>query len=142
MSYKNSSSKSDHTHTHARAHTHTDSIFDIPIFAKLYEFYKNLSVYILSFPKIKRYTIGQKLDKTTLEIFKNIISAAYISGEQKLPAIEKAITNVNFLKILIRLAKDTKALDNKKYILLEQDLQEIGRMLGGWKKSVSKEGTF
>lgn len=49
-------------------HTHTDSSSDIPIFTKLYEFYKKLSIIIPSFPKTKRYTLGQKLDNTTLDI--------------------------------------------------------------------------
>jgi tyrosine-protein phosphatase YwqE len=31
--------------------------------------------------------------------------------------------------------KDIKAIDDKKYILIEANLDEIGRMLGGWIKS-------
>lgn len=42
--------------------------------------------------------------------------------------------------MLIRLAKDVQALDNKKYLQLEQALQEIGRMLGGWRKSIKQGG--
>lgn len=40
------------------------------------------------------------------------------------------------LKILIRILKDLKILDIKKYLLLEDELQEIGKMLGGWIKFV------
>lgn len=57
-------------------------------------------------------------------------------GQKKIPYLEKSIVYSDLLKILIRLAKDVQALDNKKYIELEQALQEIGRMLGGWKRSV------
>jgi hypothetical protein len=31
--------------------------------------------------------------------------------------------------------KDIKAIDAKKYIIIEANLDEIGRMLGGWIKS-------
>lgn len=113
-----------------------DFTLDIPIFAKLYDFYKTLSDYLLFFPKVKRYTLGEKLEETTLEIIKQVILAGYVSKERKLPALEKSIVLVNLLKILIRLAKDTKAFDNNKYLKLEQNLQEIGRMLGGWKRSL------
>ena len=58
--------------------------------------------------------------------------------EKKLPLLEKAIVSLDLLKILIRLAKDIQALDNKKYIQLEQSLLEIGRMLGGWKRSLKE----
>jgi len=43
------------------------------------------------------------------------------------------------LKILIRLAKEVKALDNKKYIQLEQELQELGKMIGGWMRSIKTD---
>ena len=56
--------------------------------------------------------------------------------EKKLPFIEKAIVRLDILKVLIRLAKDINALSSEKYLELESILQEIGRMLGGWKKSL------
>jgi hypothetical protein len=33
---------------------------------------------------------------------------------------------------LIRLAYETNALQDKHYLSLQQQLQEIGKMLGGW----------
>lgn len=110
--------------------------FDIPIFTKLYEFYKLLYQYLKLFPKKDRYTLGQKLDTLTLTIFELVIMAGTTTQEKKLPLIEKSIVSLDLLKILIRLAKDIQVLDNKKYLELEQRLQEIGRILGGWKKSV------
>lgn len=56
--------------------------------------------------------------------------------ERKIQYLEKSIVSIDILKILIRLAKDIQALDNKKYLQLQEQLQEIGRMLGGWKKSI------
>lgn len=57
----------------------------------------------------------------------------------------QSVTRVNFLnegsiildmlKVLVRLAKDNKALYPNQYLILEERLQEIGRMLGGWIKS-------
>jgi len=61
-----------------------------------------------------------------------------LQREQKLPVLEKAIVSADILKILLRLAKDNKAIDNKKYLQLESNLQEIGRMIGGWKRSLIK----
>jgi len=34
------------------------------------------------------------------------------------------------------MARELKMLDNKKYLSLEEKVQEIGRMLGGWMKSL------
>src|SRR3989344_9538050 len=116
----------------------TTFTLDIPIFAKLYDFYKNLSQVISNFPKTKRYSLGQRVDQITLDVIELTITAGYLPREQKLPSLQKAIVKIELLKVLIRLAKDTKALDNKKYLTLEQNLQEIGRMIGGWKRSITK----
>ena len=116
----------------------TTFTLDIPIFAKLYDFYKNLSQVIEKFPKTKRYSLGQKLDQIAIELIEFIVRAGYLQREQKLPILEKSVVSVDLLKILLRLAKDNKALDNKKYLQLENNLQEIGRMIGGWKRSITK----
>lgn len=94
--------------------------------------------YLKLFPKKDRYSLGQKLDKLTLYIFEMVIMAGMTSQERKFPYIEKSIVSLDILKILVRLSKDIRALDDKKYLQLSQLLQEIGRMLGGWKKSVKQ----
>jgi four helix bundle protein len=72
----------------------------------------------------------------TLEIIEQVIKAGTSSRREKLLYINTAIISLDLLKILIRLAKDIKCLDNKKYLQLQESLQEIGRMLGGWKRSI------
>lgn len=112
---------------------------DIPIFAKLYEFYKLLYQYLRLFPKKDRYTLGQKIDNLTLGLFELTIAAGSANKLDKHPYLEKAVVSLDLLKILVRLAKDVQALDEKKYTILQQALQEIGRMLGGWKKSTQDQ---
>ena len=41
----------------------------------------------------------------------------------------------NIIRFFIRLMKESKSLDLKKYTLLQGIIDEIGRMLGGWIKS-------
>lgn len=94
--------------------------------------------YLKLFPKKDRYTLGQKLDNLTLTIFELILMAGTSQRDKKLLYLEKAIASLDLLKILLRLAKDVQALDNKKYLQLEQYLQEMGRMLGGWRRSLTQ----
>lgn len=121
-------------------HTHTYSTLDIPIFAKLYEFYNFLTHAVSSFPKIKRYTLGQELDKQVLSSIELLLSIP--SQENKLNALKLLSIKIDLLKILLRLAKDNKCLREKNYLLLQASLQEIGRMLGGWiRKTLSEKPT-
>jgi four helix bundle protein len=82
--------------------------------------------------------LGQKIDNTALEILE-AITLAGISSQNKLNLLEKASQKLDLLKILIRLADDLKILDNKKYLEIQQKIQEIGKMLGGWIKSRARE---
>ena len=108
----------------------TDFTLDIPIFAKLYDFYKNLSWFIARFPKTKRYTLGQKLDNSTIEIFELLFGIPM--SYDKLAVLNKISVNLDLIKFLLRLAKDTQCLKDKNYLKLQGSLQEIGKMLGGW----------
>jgi hypothetical protein len=87
----------------------------------------------LSFPKTKRYTLGQKLDNTTLEIFELLFSVP--TSPNKTLTLQQISTKLDLLKILLRLSKDSLALTDKKYLELQLILQEIGKMLGGWIRS-------
>jgi len=73
-----------------------------------------------------------------LEIIEGILMASQQSKIQKLPTLEKISINLNFLRVLIRLMKDVKAIDMKRYTTLEISVDEIGRMLDGWIKSTKE----
>ncbi len=109
---------------------------DIPIFTKLYDFYKNLSQAIVSFPKTKRYTLGQKLDNITLDVFELLYSVPI--SQNKAETLQQISIKIDLMKVLLRISKDSQTLQNKNYFELESILQEIGRMLGGWIRSTKQ----
>ncbi|MDP3764426.1 MAG: four helix bundle protein [bacterium] len=87
------------------------------------------------FPKTERFTLGQKIENTILEILELILSASYQSKYGKSETLIRGSDKNDLLKYLIRLAHDTKSINIKKYLLVEEKVLEIGRMLGGWIKS-------
>jgi four helix bundle protein len=112
--------------------------FDIPIFKKTYDLYKVFYSYRTIISKQDRYSIWQQSEEALLNILKNILSASQMYKSEKVPALEKASVDLNLLRVFLRLMKEIKTLDNKKYVNLESSVDEIGRMLGGWIRS-SKE---
>jgi hypothetical protein len=112
---------------------------DIPIFTKSYEFYKKLSFIIPSFPKTKRYTLGQKLDNISLDIIELLFSIP--TSANKISILQIMSVKIDLLKVLLRLSKDTQTLNNKEYLELQTILAEIGKMLGGWIKSTKQNTT-
>src|SRR3989338_5076973 len=111
---------------------------DIPIFRKTYDLYKEFYSLRLSVPKQDRYALWQKCENLLIDVLEGIILASQQSKSEKLPTLEKTSVKLNFLRVCIRLMKDLNAINTKKYIIIEANLDEIGRMLGGWIKSTKE----
>lgn len=109
--------------------------FDIPIFKKTYDLYKLFHEYRRIAPKKDKFTIFEKCEYIILEVIEGILKASIEQKIAKVPTLERCSLKLNMLRVFIRLMKDVKAVDFKKYIALEILTDEIGRMLGGWIKS-------
>jgi len=111
---------------------------DIPIFNKAYELYKTFYGYRSTVSRQDRYTLWQRGETTILDILEGILLASQFAKVEKLPVLQNVSLKVNFLRIFVRLTKDVKAIDNKKHLRLQEMIDEIGRMLGGWIKSTKE----
>ncbi|MCX6811416.1 MAG: four helix bundle protein [Candidatus Berkelbacteria bacterium] len=112
--------------------------FDIPIFKKAYELYKNFHLIRSSVSKQDRYTIFLRAENIMLDVLEGILEASQMAKSEKLPILEKTSVKLNFLRVFLRLMKDVKSIDIKKYALMEEGVDEIGRMLGGWIRSTKE----
>ena len=88
-----------------------------------------------SISKQDRYTIWQRGENLIIDMLEGILLASQLPKETKLPVLERTSAKLNLLRIFLRLTKDVRALDQKKYLTLEEMVDEIGRMLGGWLKA-------
>lgn len=91
-----------------------------------------MSHQITTFPKTNRYSLGQKLDTITLEIFELLFRIPLYQKEQKIEILTNMSSKIDLLKIILRLSHDNKSLTTKAYLSLQEQLQEIGKMAGGW----------
>ena len=106
------------------------------IFSKAYELYRAYSQSYTTFPKAKRYTLGSTIDRHLLDVIELIIEAEYTTKKDKLLPLQKLSIKVDLVKVLIRLACETKCIETKNYQILSSSLVEIGKMLGGWIKTL------
>lgn len=70
-----------------------------------------------------------------------VSSASFLLKEEKLPWVRLATRKTDTLKILLMVLWETKSLQNKKYIALSLQLDEIGKMLGGWNGQIVKQNS-
>jgi hypothetical protein len=113
-----------------------DAIFSLPIFHSSYAFLKSLAAALSHCPKPSRYTIGVRVHNLALDVFLTLLRANALYGYKRLTTLKEASISLDLLKVLIRLAKDTQAISEKEYLLLQGQLREIGKMLGSWIKSL------
>ena len=111
-------------------------VLDIPIFHKIYDLYRLLHSYHPRIPKSERYTIWQKCENTTLALLEALIETSHYSDDKRLQFLYILSNKLDLLKILMRLAKDTRTIDPQQYLAVQVIIQEIGKMVGGWIKSV------
>jgi len=109
---------------------------NVPLVQKTYHLYAATHEAVKRFPKTDRYTLGERIKSLLLEILELLIEAETAKRDWKEPALVKASRKLGLLKLLIRLAHETKALDNRSYLALAEELVAIGRMIGGWIKAV------
>lgn len=83
-------------------------------------------------PKDFRYSIGTKIDRSLIETVELFFVAQYLKKEEKLPYLRKANVRFDIAKFFLQVLWDLGALDNKKYALLSEKLDVVGKSLGGW----------
>jgi hypothetical protein len=106
------------------------------VLQKLKATYRLWQVAVVHIPKIHRYTFGGKVDKLFLEILEVIFRAQYAKPEQKFPYLVAGSGKIDLLIFFLQIGWENKLMDNKKYSVLSVELDEISRMLGGWKKGL------
>ncbi len=81
-----------------------------------------------------RYVLAEKIDAHCINILELLFIASYQNREEKLPTIRIALRKTDVLKFLVRIVWELRALDSKRYATLSEKIDELGRMVGGWKK--------
>jgi hypothetical protein len=113
----------------------------LPLLQKVKTAYISWYGYYQVLPKLHRHSLGQRIDSLFIETMEAISVASFLQKEEKLPWVKVAIRKIDTAKLLLMVLWETKSLDEKKYILLSIQLEEIGKMLGGWNGQISKQNS-
>lgn len=89
------------------------------------------------FPKHEKHVLGAEIRLSMLQLQRLVITA--FKRYHKKTTLTDLDIELAILKRRVRLAKDLRYLDIKKYQLWIEKLVEIGRMIGGWIKSIKSK---
>lgn len=114
----------------------------LPALQKLKNGYIRWFEYYTSIPKTHRYTLGSRIDALLVETIEAVATAGFLVRSEKIPYVRVAIRKLDTTKVLLMVLWETKSLDNKKYITLSEELNEVGRQLGGWHGQLVKQNSL
>lgn len=87
------------------------------------------------FPRSHRPLLGDRMVTASIDLLLLLVRAMYTANKAEL--LDRANLEINALRYLLRLAKDLKLLSIDSYEFAAKRGDEIGRMLGGWRKQVA-----
>jgi hypothetical protein len=90
-------------------------------------------------PKTARYTIGVRIENKFLNLLELAYAAYFIEKEKKEEKISMCIFELDILKFLISTSWEAKCISHKQYEDIAANLDEVGKMLWGWKKSLNSD---
>lgn len=107
---------------------------ELIIYQKCYDFALYLFPIVDRFPKYEKFAICSQIKSCVLDMTREVVRAN--KSRNKKPILYDIDVKIEELKFLSRLSHDRKYLSKKSYEHSGKCLSEIGRLLGGWIKSV------
>lgn len=118
---------------------------DIKVLYKTKAMIKQLKIYLNHFPKHEKFALTLLIDKSALELYIALIEA--VKRKKSSAALYKADNSHEILRMLLNLAfelgyfnyshgksKESEAEALRRYEAISSNINEIGKMIGGWIK--------
>ena len=107
----------------------------LPIINKSYELYKSTVDTNQKLSKRWKYGIGLSLENSVLDMLEHLIMAKNAPKTMKAAYLLKASSKLESSRLKARLMLELELANETKLFQAQSQLEEIGRMLGGWLKA-------
>jgi len=108
----------------------------LPILDTCYRLYKQLYSINASLPKAQFYRIGISTEDTIQSLIKQLVMAQNAPKLQKRNYLLQASAELELIRIKIRLYIELELANETRLFQSSAMCNDIGRMLGGWIKSI------
>lgn len=110
---------------------------DYPLYVK----WRYITGYMLDisgkFPKNVRFNICDRITNISLDIIELIIEAIY--AKKKREILQRMNIKLEKLRALMQVSVDKKYLSISQYEYISREINEAGKMTGGWLKSCAEQ---
>lgn len=106
-----------------------------PIFSRTYDLMFWLIPVTIKFPRHQRFVLARVMQETALQFQENLIEAGLGGKRTQDRALAQADVNLTKLRFYLRLCRDLQLITPKQYRHVAEMVTEIGRLLGGWRRT-------
>lgn len=103
------------------------------VFRRVYEYLFWLRPTVERFAKAHKYSLGIEMQSQAMDLLKLVIRANYASFKDE--DIAEALVTCEVERVYVRLAFEYRLLSPRQFAFAAEKLEEIGRLLRGWKNS-------
>ena len=111
---------------------------DTPLFVKTHDFLLWLLRHTQRFPRSLRHSYTVKLETMAMEFQEALLMANSTRGTSRLQWLDQADGKLLCLRAWLRLALDLEVLAASQIQYATQLQEELGRLLGAWKKGTGR----
>ncbi len=86
------------------------------------------------FPRVRRFTLGERIETGLLSVLERLIEAAY--GHTREQSLLRANLRLDTVRHLWRLSHELEILSTRQYGYGSRLLEDLGRQIGGWRRHV------
>jgi hypothetical protein len=109
------------------------------IFTRTYDFVSWLVPVTLNFPRGQRFVVTRRLQDAALEFLELIVEGNAERGLLRAQRLRAADAELLKVRLYLRLCERWRWLSPGQYLHASTLVAEIGRLLGGWLKTVTTE---
>jgi hypothetical protein len=116
------------------------AVKESPIFTRTYDLLRWLLPMTVKFPRQQRFVLAASVQRTALQFQEELIDAAY--SPEPTSKLKQADVTLTKLRFYLRLCRDLELLSLGQYAHVIRMVSEVGRLLGGWQKSLAEKASL
>ncbi len=107
--------------------------YDLPVYKNTYDLVLETFRVAKELNREYKYTLGESIKKESMEIITDIYRAN--SSHSKKLHIKKAREKIETIRMFFRLARDLKQVGLKKFVNVNEKIENISKQLSAWQRS-------
>lgn len=107
---------------------------ELSAITRAFDLVREMTQRVGKLPRDVKFILGDRILTTSYDVLDTLIEAKY--SRKKRDLLQKANLLLERLRFQVRLCVEEKLMSPRQYEYLARLIQEIGRMVGGWAKSL------